>query len=687
VDIGGATTDVYSNVFGKFYRTVSANYGMSYNITNIFAKADEAQLAQWLHKNVTDEVLRDFIANKMLYPTINPTNDITLHFEQALARIALQLSLKQHLQMNFSIDRIGHFIKMKNDELDPFHEQFFREKLNEKAEFRLQDFDIIIGAGGVISHAPKPKQAALMLIDGLQPRGVTEIWRDRHFITPHLGKLSQYNQKAAASLLKTDCLEALCLCIRPLPQKLKANKPALSIQITSGKENRVLEINGNQLIWIDNNKPVSIHVKAHGSVKIAYDQKELSKETNLPILIDTRISGQYAFAELNSALNLYDDLSQIESQGLFPIPKVTSNTTLQGKTKRTFALPYAGKIYVSEGESVTPQTVLGENLYDPPRIFILQIFRGREAQLKEEIFRENLMVKVGDEVKSGQLIYHETQSFLESLVSTGNFNYHSPVRGKVERINWQNGTLLLREIQDYSFEPYVISLHDKLGVKPRFITTYMHKRKGDYITNGEILAAKNWSKYDHLIHSPVTGTITDVDNVKGNVTIQYQRKNLKLYSGLTAKVISIAKNRFVELEYEGKTLSGSIGFGKMADGPVVWFDSFVEAELKPGFIAIFPFALSLAQLKIIERNKLAGIIVPSLSEKDIVSLLSYELGVGITGDEALPFSIILSQGFGQLSFDKEIASALKDCTGKHGVMLPATQIRAGVVRPSLIIQS
>jgi hypothetical protein len=342
---------------------------------------------------------------------------------------------------------------------------------------------------------------------------------------------------------------------------------------------------------------------------------------------------------------------------------------------------------VSEGESVTPQTVLGENLYDPPRIFILQIFRGREAQLKEEIFRENLMVKVGDEVKSGQLIYHETQSFLESLVSTGNFNYHSPVRGKVERINWQNGTLLLREIQDYSFEPYVISLHDKLGVKPRFITTYMHKRKGDYITNGEILAAKNWSKYDHLIHSPVTGTITDVDNVKGNVTIQYQRKNLKLYSGLTAKVISIAKNRFVELEYEGKTLSGSIGFGKMADGPVVWFDSFVEAELKPGFIAIFPFALSLAQLKIIERNKLAGIIVPSLSEKDIVSLLSYELGVGITGDEALPFSIILSQGFGQLSFDKEIASALKDCTGKHGVMLPATQIRAGVVRPSLIIQS
>lgn len=687
VDIGGATTDVYSNVFGKFYRTVSANYGMSYNICNVFAKADEAQLNQWLHPSVTEQVLRDFIANKMLYPTINPANDTTLHFEQALARIALQLSLKQHLQMNFSINRIGHFIKIKNDELDPFHEQFFREKLNEKAEFRLQDFDIIIGAGGVLSHAPLPKQTAIMLIDGLQPRGATEIWRDNHFITPHLGKLSQVNKKTATALLKSDCLQPLCLCLRPLAQKLKKDKPALSVQITSAKGSRTVEVNGNQLIWIDNSDKVTVNVKAHGSVRIAYEQKELNTETVLPILIDTRISGQYAFDDLNQTLSLYNDLSNASTDGIFPISSTPPSTIQKGKSKRVFALPYAGKIYVNEGDVVTPQTVLAENLYDPPRIFILQVFRGREDMLNDESFRHNLMVKLGDEVKSGQLIYHETQSFLESLVSTGNYNYHSPVRGKVEKIDWQNGTLLLREIQDYSFEPYIVSLHDKLGVKPRFITTYMHKRKGDYITTGEILAAKNWSKYDHLIHSPATGTIIDVDTAKGNVTIQYQRKNLKLTSGLSAKVTSIAKNRFVEMEYDGITINGSIGFGKASNGPVMWNDTFVEADLKPGFIAIFPFALSMEQLKLIQRNKLAGIIVPSLSEKDVVSLLSYELGVGLTGGEALPFGIILTNGFGNLTLSKEYEEIFRDCTGKHGVMLPATQIRAGVVRPCLIVQS
>jgi len=151
--------------------------------------------------------------------------------------------------------------------------------------------------------------------------------------------------------------------------------------------------------------------------------------------------------------------------------------------------------------------------------------------------------------------------------------------------------------------------------------------------------------------------------------------------------LHIAKNRFIELEYQGTAINGSIGFGKTANGPVVWYDTFVESELKKDFIAVFPFTPNREQLDIIARNKLAGIIVPSLLEEDIVHLLGYELGVGITGGEAIPFSIILTEGFGKLRFKPELIAALKDATGRHGVLIPHTQIRAGVVRPSLIIQN
>ena len=687
VDIGGATTDVYSNIFGKFYRTVSANYGMSYNICNIFAKADMPQLNQWLHKNLSETDLRDYMGNKMLNPTHIPQNDVTLHIEQALARIGLQLSLQQHLNMNFSISQIGHFVRIKNDDLDPFHEQFFREKLNSKAEFKLQDFHTLIGAGGVISHAPSPKQAAIMLIDGLQPRGITELWRDKHFITPHLGKLSQLDKAAALQLIKTECLDPLCLCVRPLPNKLKAGKPALRIELVSGQGSRFIEAEGNKLIWIDNSEALKVKVRTYGSVQIAYEQKELEEETELPILIDTRISGQFSFNDLNQALHMYDNIDVIESGSTEIRTEHKADAVFTGTQNRIFSLPYAGKVYVSEGDKVDPDTLLGENLYDPPRIYILQVFRGRESSLSQEKFRKYLLVQTGAEVKSGQLIYKEDQSFLESIISTTGFNFHSPVRGKVEKIDWENCTLMLREIQDYSFEPYIINVSEKLGLRPAYIKGALRKRLGDFITGGELIAVKSWKKHDQILHSPVTGTLTEIDTKKGTVTIQYMRRDLKLQSCLQGRVLHIAKNRFIELEYQGTAINGSIGFGKTANGPVVWYDTFVESELKKDFIAVFPFTPNREQLDIIARNKLAGIIVPSLLEEDIVHLLGYELGVGITGGEAIPFSIILTEGFGKLRFKPELIAALKDATGRHGVLIPHTQIRAGVVRSSLIIQN
>jgi uncharacterized protein (TIGR01319 family) len=686
VDIGGATTDVYSNIFKHFYRTVSANYGMSYNLCNVFAKADRDQLKHWLHPSLSEADLRNYIGNKMLNPTLIPADDTSLHIEQALSRIALQLSFQQHLQMNFSISQIGHFIKMKNDELDPFHEQFYRDKLNEEAEFRMQDYDIIIGAGGVISHAPKPEQAAMMLIDGLQPRGATELWRDRHFISPHLGKLSQVDKDAALSLLKTECLEPLCLCIRPLPHKLRDAKPALTIDIETKSGRKTLIIDGNRLVFVKNNEPVKLHIKSIDSVHLAYEVKELELETGLPLLIDTRISASYTFETLNQNLNLYSDLAPAEFLSSQPTAVNDKHVITTGTQRHTFSLPYVGKIHVEAGEKVAPDTILGENLYDPPRIFVLQVFRGRESLCNETSFRKNLLVSTGEEVKNDQLIYKEQLSFLDSLMSASHFNYFSPVRGKVEKIDWKNGTLILREIQDYSFDPVVVKVCDKLGIKPAHLKGCMRKQKGDFITTDEILVVKSISKQEQIVHSPATGTITDVDTVKGTVTIRYIKKDLRLKACLNAKVTSVSRNRFIELEYEGTSIYGKIGFGKATDGTIVWNDKFVEADLKQDFIAIFPFALNNEQLNICKRNLIAGIIMPSMAEEDIVHLLGYELGVGITGGESLPFSIILTGGFGNFSFPANLANALRDCTGKHGVLFPATQIRAGVVRPSLIIQ-
>ncbi|HVP58008.1 MAG TPA: glutamate mutase L, partial [bacterium] len=96
VDIGGATTDVFS-VFGEvFNRTVSANLGMSYSISNVLAEATVANILRWVPFDVEEADLRNRIKNKMIRPTTVPQTLQELMIEQAISREALRLAFDQH---------------------------------------------------------------------------------------------------------------------------------------------------------------------------------------------------------------------------------------------------------------------------------------------------------------------------------------------------------------------------------------------------------------------------------------------------------------------------------------------------------------------------------------------------------------------------------------------------------------
>ncbi len=96
VDIGGATTDVFSVFDGTFNRTVSANLGMSYSISNVCAEATLPSILRWVHFYMDERSLRNRVKNKMIRPTTIPQSLEELIFEQAVAREALRLAYVQH---------------------------------------------------------------------------------------------------------------------------------------------------------------------------------------------------------------------------------------------------------------------------------------------------------------------------------------------------------------------------------------------------------------------------------------------------------------------------------------------------------------------------------------------------------------------------------------------------------------
>ncbi|HAA77238.1 TPA: methylaspartate mutase [Candidatus Latescibacteria bacterium] len=207
VDIGGATTDVFS-VFGEtFNRSVSANLGMSYSVSNVLAEVGLESILRWLPFDVEESDLRDRIKNKMIRPTTIPQTLEELQIEQALAREALRLALGQHKQLAVGLKGV----QSERDLSDVFEQSATGESL-----VSLMALDLIIASGGVLSHAPNRAQTVAMLVDAFQPEGITQLAVDSIFMMPHLGVLSTINEQAATDVFDRDCLIDLATCIAPV---------------------------------------------------------------------------------------------------------------------------------------------------------------------------------------------------------------------------------------------------------------------------------------------------------------------------------------------------------------------------------------------------------------------------------------------------------------------------------------
>ncbi|MCC6351974.1 MAG: glutamate mutase L, partial [Fimbriimonadaceae bacterium] len=197
VDIGGATTDVFSVFGGVYNRTVSANLGMSYSICNVLKEAGIENIVRWLPFEVDPFEVRNRLRNKMIRPTTIPQTYEDLLIEHAVAREALRLAFEHHKSLARGL--VG--VQQQRDV-----GQIFDQKESGQTLVQMMKLDMVIGSGGVLSHAPSRAQSALMMMDAYQPEGVTMLTVDSIFMMPHLGVLSEHFYDAARQVFEFDCL-------------------------------------------------------------------------------------------------------------------------------------------------------------------------------------------------------------------------------------------------------------------------------------------------------------------------------------------------------------------------------------------------------------------------------------------------------------------------------------------------
>jgi hypothetical protein len=143
----------------------------------------------------------------MIRPTTIPHSYEDLLVEQAVAREALRLAFYHHK----SLARTLTGVQQQRDV-----GQIFDQTASGSTLINMMALDMVIGSGGVLSHAPERAQSALMMMDAYEPEGVTMLTVDSIFMMPHLGVLSEHFYEAAKQVFEFDCIVKCGHCIAPI---------------------------------------------------------------------------------------------------------------------------------------------------------------------------------------------------------------------------------------------------------------------------------------------------------------------------------------------------------------------------------------------------------------------------------------------------------------------------------------
>ncbi|MEQ1821173.1 MAG: glutamate mutase L [Fimbriimonadaceae bacterium] len=314
VDIGGATTDVFSVFMNDaneriYNRTVSANLGMSYSICNVLKEATIENITRWLPFEIDASEVRNRLRNKMIRPTTIPHTYEDLLIEQSVAREALRLAFEHHK----SLARNLTGMQQQRDV-----GQMFDQKGGGGTLIKMMLLDIIIGSGGVLSHAPERAQSALMMMDAYQPEGVTMLTVDSIFMTPHLGVLSQHFYEAARDVFEYDCIVKIGDCISPVGN----GKPGeTAVTISGGGVNEAVPYGSIKVIPCNRNQFLELTIEPGKNFDMGAGKgKSISKRVEggtVGIIVDAR--GRPFNLATDNATRIKNNRDWLQAMGL-PLP-------------------------------------------------------------------------------------------------------------------------------------------------------------------------------------------------------------------------------------------------------------------------------------------------------------------------------------------------------------------------------
>jgi len=271
-----------------------------------------------------------------------------------------------------------------------------------------------------------------------------------------------------------------------------------------------------------------------------------------------------------------------------------------------------------------------------------------------------------------------------------------PIHGEV--LVKAGQTVQAKDVVAQTFMPGDITplnMANLLSLPPAEVPECMLKKNGERIKVGESMARSKgiFGMFKSEYKSTVEGTIENVSGTTGQVIIRGEPLAVQVQAYLTGKVVEVLPNEGCIIEAEVSFIQGIFGIGGETHGPIRIACATCDQELsadhiKPEMkdcILVGGARVSDEAIKKAKQVGAAAIITGGIDDQDLKSFLGYDLGVAITGSEKLGLTIIITEGFGEIAMAERTFNLLKSRQGDHAAVNGATQIRAGVMRPEVLI--
>ncbi|MEO0071946.1 MAG: hypothetical protein ABIK10_00700 [candidate division WOR-3 bacterium] len=234
-----------------------------------------------------------------------------------------------------------------------------------------------------------------------------------------------------------------------------------------------------------------------------------------------------------------------------------------------------------------------------------------------------------------------------------------------------------------------------LGVPPEDIKLMMVKKIGDQVEKNEVIAQSKGflGLFKSTVKSPIEGIIESISEITGQVILREPPKPVEIKAYIDGVVSEVLPEEGVIIETQASLIQGIFGVGGETRGIIKVLanspDEPLTAEaiteecknkiIVGGSIVDFP-ALQKAR-----EIGAKGVVVGGIEDATLKAFLGYDIGVAITGHENCGLTIMVTEGFGRMRMANHTFKLIKELNGKMASMNGATQIRAGVIRPELIV--